>query len=202
MSGHFDYTPYWHHKVSSFEEVLGIEHRRPLIVLLGDSITEGFLHDEFLAGYNIVNRGVSGDVSEAVLKRLDSSVLRLTPDLVFIMIGTNDIGCGYSDKEIFFNIETIIQKLQTICPKTRIILQSILPTRNDPTRPQDRIRKLNESFHLLAKELHIHFLDLYAHFLNNNGELGEDYSLDGLHLNGKAYGLWSRQIGALLLTLL
>jgi lysophospholipase L1-like esterase len=189
-----DLTPYWHHQVSQFAVLATRSHPRPLIALLGDSITEGFAAGEFLPQYHFANRGISGDVSEAVLLRLKESILDLQPDAVFLMIGTNDIAFGYDDGQIVVHIREICARISTAIPGARLVLQSILPTRSDSTRPNERIRHLNSRLELIALEGGFSFLDLHALFADPSGELSSSHSLDGLHLNGAAYARWAEHV--------
>jgi len=57
------------------------------IVFIGDSITAGW---NFPPGTNIVNAGVSGDLSEQMLARFDRDVMSHHPAIVSILAGTND----------------------------------------------------------------------------------------------------------------
>ena len=61
------------------------------IVFLGDSITEFLNVDEFLPSYHIIKRGIAGDTTSGVLRRL-GEVIALKPRKLFLLIGTNDIG--------------------------------------------------------------------------------------------------------------
>ena len=62
------------------------------IVFLGNSITEagGDWNKRFVSANKIVNRGISGDITEGVLSRLDE-IIHYKPIAVFILIGINDI---------------------------------------------------------------------------------------------------------------
>lgn len=187
----FEYTPFWHHQVSKFNVLASKDYRRPLIALFGDSITEGFQVHEFLSHHSFANRGISGDVTEAALLRLNDSLVTLKPDIVFMMIGTNDVGLGYSDEQILANYETMLSTLKMGLPSVKVVVQSILPTRSDPTRPNDRIRALNESLKTLSANHQCQYLDLHPYFADERGELSASFTLDGLHLNGLAYQVWA-----------
>ena len=51
----------------------------------------------------IKNRGISGDVSAGILKRVDEVVMR-RPSKVFLMIGVNDLARGLSTDSVVRNI--------------------------------------------------------------------------------------------------
>ena len=61
------------------------------IVFLGNSITEaGGDWNVRFGTSNIVNRGISGDMTEGVLNRLDE-IIHYKPIALFLLIGINDI---------------------------------------------------------------------------------------------------------------
>src|SRR5512146_3284028 len=69
------------------------------VVCLGDSITRGQISASFIdqleqrlagQGLRFINSGVNGDLAYNVLRRLDD-VIEIKPDVVILMIGTNDI---------------------------------------------------------------------------------------------------------------
>jgi len=63
----------------------------PEIVMLGDSLTEWGNWHELVPEHRVINRGIAGDTSSGVLDRLQE-VIERRPKVVFVMIGTNDIG--------------------------------------------------------------------------------------------------------------
>src|SRR5437660_4776019 len=69
------------------------EQDRNAVVLLGDSITQGWGEDfsACFPGMKIANRGISGDTSRGVLIRLQEDVLALHPLSVVLLSGTNDL---------------------------------------------------------------------------------------------------------------
>ena len=66
------------------------------IVFLGNSITEkGGNWNKRFGVNNIVNRGVSGDITEGILSRLDE-IIYYKPTTIFLLIGINDIFDNYN----------------------------------------------------------------------------------------------------------
>src|SRR5713101_5919590 len=81
----------WHERRTKFAS--RAEQDRNAVVLLGDSITQGW-GDDFTAwfpGMKVANRGISGDTSRGVLIRVQEDVLALHPQAVVLLIGTNDL---------------------------------------------------------------------------------------------------------------
>src|SRR5256885_6694929 len=90
-----------------------IEQDRHAIVLLGDSITQGWGEDfsAWFPGMKIANRGISGDTSRGVLVRLEDDVLALHPRAVVLLIGTNDLEEKATPETVAANLKLILAKL-------------------------------------------------------------------------------------------
>jgi len=161
------------------------------ILLMGDSITASFDTQTLLPEFSIINKGLSGNNSTHLLKRLHSDLLPSYPDIILILIGTNDIAAGFTDTEILFNINIILEITSEKLSKSKIFITSILPTRNNEPRPNERIRGLNKKIQLKAKKMKVNYLDLYSIFVDDTGQLCKELTNDGLHLNEKAYLKWA-----------
>ena len=61
------------------------------IVLIGDSITEGWslMDPDFFKNNNLINRGISGQTSPQMLIRFKQDAIHLKPKLIIINAGTN-----------------------------------------------------------------------------------------------------------------
>lgn len=159
-----------------------------LSVLLGDSLSlwvpqEGLSNDRLW-----LNQGISGDTTAGVLKRL--SVLNQTqPDTIYVMVGINDLRRGYSDRTILTNLYQIAAQLRRQHPRSRIVMQSILPTRYDAI-PTHRIDRLNQQLAAIAQHTGTEYLDLTRFFRDEAGVLRLDLTTDGLHLNPSGYRVW------------
>ena len=160
------------------------------IVFLGDSITEFLNVDEYLHAYHIINRGIAGDTTSGVLRRL-GGVIALKPRKLFLLIGTNDIGDGAFTVPIARNIREIVSRVQAKSPQTKIYLQGVFPTRHNTSRPNTEIQALNHEIAAIAEDLHCTFIDLYPLLLAPDGGLAEEYTIDGLHLSASAMTKWT-----------
>lgn len=180
--------PYYKHKKSQFEVLMN--NSKYTTMMLGDSITDEGRWDELLNNNSVQNRGISGDTTSGVLDRLST----VSPSIkqVFIMIGVNDIMRGKSENEVFENYQKIIKFFQE--KDIKIYIQSTLYI--GETRKQDfnpKIEKLNQKLKGFAKNNSIDFIDLNPIFAPNK-VLKSDFTSDDLHLNGKAYTLWVKEI--------
>mgnify|MGYP006120475491 CR=1 FL=1 len=108
------------------------------IVFLGNSITEGGGDWNARFGVkNIVNRGISGDITEGVLDRLDE-IIYYKPIAVFLLIGINDIfNADIPDREkitplyVSKNILKIADQITSQSPSTKIFIQTVLPINHE-----------------------------------------------------------------------
>jgi lysophospholipase L1-like esterase len=74
------------------------------VVCLGDSLTRGQVSVDFVTmlgsrAFRVTNAGVNGDLAYNVLQRLDS-VVELRPDVVSVLIGTNDANASLSERNV------------------------------------------------------------------------------------------------------
>ncbi|WP_348539956.1 MULTISPECIES: GDSL-type esterase/lipase family protein [Spirulina sp. CCY15215] len=171
-----------------------------LSVLLGDSITLWFNQNFLPTNKTWLNQGISGEKTKGLLRRLHL-LDRTSPETFFLMIGINDILAGIGDETILANYRLILQDLKNAHPRTRIIVQSILPHSAEKATwegrdrlleiPNERVRHLNYQLQAIAREENALFLDLYPLFADDRGNLRMELSTDGLHLNSEGYKVWS-----------
>jgi lysophospholipase L1-like esterase len=187
-------TTYYEQKVSLFR-LLPI--KKHAIIFMGNSITDIGEWAEIWQHPRVINRGVSSDNTFGVLARLDE-VTQRQPAKIFIMIGINDIARGTPVATILSNYSRIITEIKSASPRTRVYIQSVLPTNNSfpqfvrHQNKDSQIREVNEGLAQLALQEGLDYIHLYPHFLDETGKLSADYTNDGLHLNGAGYMLWKQ----------
>ncbi|HNR72965.1 MAG: G-D-S-L family lipolytic protein [Bacteroidetes bacterium OLB12] len=165
------------------------------IIFLGNSITEGGRWRQLLKDSTVINRGIAGDNTFGVLARLDE-IVKLKPASLFVLIGTNDLSKKIPDEAILENIFTMISRIKSGSPKTKIFIQSILPVNETVERfPQQfnnsmHINTINDQLARYATRLRYTYVDLYEKFIDNQGRLDAKYTFDGLHLNAAGYQRW------------
>src|SRR5690606_14316414 len=127
---------------------------RGAVVLLGDSITQGW-NEERLArafpGVKIANRGISGDTTRGVLLRLDEDVLAIDPAAVVLLIGTNDLEEGATPGMIETNVRLILERLKAHDSRMPIVLNLVFPSSAKMKRPADQIREINRRYLALVR---------------------------------------------------
>jgi lysophospholipase L1-like esterase len=175
---------------SQFEVVGPIETD---VVFLGDSITEYGLWSEWFPGLASVNRGVAGDTTLGVLRRLPSAIG--AQRLLSLLIGTNDLSLGTSPATVAQNIQEIVKTIKVLTPNTRIVLNSVMP-RTKAYR--DQIIDLNTRLEVIARHSGIMFLDTWRELASQDGTLRAELSTDHLHLNGLGYQEWTNKLSGYL----
>lgn len=179
---------YYYHKKEHFESLPDTENE---IIFLGNSITDNCEWAELFGNPDIKNRGIGGDDTDGVLERLEE-VTSSQPSKIFILIGTNDLAYGKSATHVLENIEIMLDRIGSDSPETRVYIQSILPVDDAVhyTRKNSEINKINTELKILAGSRGAVFIDLHSQYINDDGILDKEYSIDGLHLNGKGYLFW------------
>src|SRR3954470_1646757 len=100
-------SPYYEARAALFRGLKGM----PDIVMLGDSLTEWGIWHELVPEFRIINRGIAGDTSSGVLIRLQE-VIERRPKVVFVMVGTNDIGLQVPPGALLSNLREIVTRLR------------------------------------------------------------------------------------------
>ena len=165
------------------------------IIFLGNSITELGNWGRLTGDTTVINRGIGGDITFGVLKRLDD-IIASEPAKVFLLIGINDIGKDIPDTVIADNICKIVSIINLGSPATKIYVQSILPVNRDFKNFPQHYNKLEHVLHVNAilpgmlKTVNCTFVNIFPLFLDGQQRLDANLSIDGLHINTKGYGIW------------
>ncbi len=161
------------------------------IIFLGDSITEYGQWEELINHPNVKNRGISGDTTWGLLRRL-KGITAAQPKAIFLMIGINDF-LFTDNKEIVENYTKIIQQIKSESPHSQLFIQSVLPvnaTVKSTVFDNETILALNQSLQQIAKKEGLPYLNIHQQLLDDSGLLKAEYTADGVHINGSAYMIW------------
>tara|TARA_B110000438_G_scaffold303720_1_gene366752 strand:- start:3398 stop:4213 length:816 start_codon:yes stop_codon:yes gene_type:complete len=188
------------------------------IVFLGNSITAGGGNwNQRFNTKNIVNRGISGDYTEGILKRLNE-IIFYKPRAVFLLIGVNEFFKDNSNNievtpaYVANNIFKIAEKIKNGSPSTTIYIQTIFPINNQFYMDVKMVdynflqndyhpsinTQINEVNLILKNNEKFKVLDLHRHFLNKLNILDPIFSIDGVHLNQNGYQVWVDKISDLI----
>lgn len=189
------FPPYYYVRMRTFEDEPPI--RSTDIVMLGNSITEGGKDwAEKLGKPNVRNRGVSGDVALGV----DARLYQITPHKpakIFLLIGINDVSHDVTVDSVMTDIRTLVDHILAQSPKTKLVLQSLLPIRESTGRwkrlqgKTDMIPQINARIEALAREKGLTFINLFPHFTEpGTNVMRAELTYDGLHLSKAGYDVW------------
>ena len=189
-------SSYWLEK-KAFFETFGA---RTSVVMVGDSLTDGAEWGEMFPGIAVANRGVDGDTTAGVLRRLEG-IVSVHARKAFVMIGINDFKEDRSVEAVFRDYRGIVSRLSE--SGTKVFIQSTLLCNEAKAgwiscaAIQGRIRELNRRLAGLASA-DVAFIDINAG-LAGPGGLKAELSYDGVHLNGEGYRIWKTEISKFVL---
>lgn len=157
---------------------------------IGDSITDYGEFQEYFPGDVVLNRGIRNDVAKGVLDRLQEVVDRNSKE-AYLMIGVNDIRYRTDAEDYEDRVNSIVDSFDG--KETKLFIQSILPVNNGIFGNEvsnEKVKQFNEILRRIADENGLEYIDLHSSFTDNNGQLDKQFTVDGLHLNGKGYEVW------------
>jgi len=164
------------------------------VLLVGDSITEGWMWRDFPYDGPVANHGVGWDVSEGVLAR-NPQILREDPKAVFVMIGTNDLSYDRTPDQILPPLKSALVSYAQQWPNAKIYLQSVLPRNGQWDKS---VTALNAALPNLAKDRalagRVLYIDLTPIMGTSPDALRETYTYDGIHLTDEGYAAWGEAL--------
>ena len=182
------YSDYFYIKKSFFEQLGGHQYD---VVFIGDSITDYAEWEDLFPSQKIANRGIAGDRTDGVLKRMDS-IYSTNAKKAFIMIGTNDIAVGTEVDDIVENYKSIIRNL--VAHGMQTYVQSTILAGSHEAERNQKIMALNDQLKRMADDnKSFTYIDLNTS-LARDSVLDTKYSRDGIHLNGSGYAVWKDMI--------
>lgn len=164
------------------------------VVVLGDSLTERGEWSELLE-QPVANRGISGDTVADVWSRLDD-IVALEPRVVFVLVGVNDLAAGASPAVLAMHHAALVMELRRRLPRTRIVVESLLPIRDELVAGDDRlttaaVRRTNELLQRATAGAGADWLDVHAPLADATGALDPRYASDRVHLSPAGYRAWA-----------
>ncbi|TYL48255.1 cyclic nucleotide-binding domain-containing protein [Marinomonas sp. IMCC 4694] len=142
-----------------------------------------------------INLGFGGATLEACVYYFERIILPHKPRSLVIYAGDNDIGNHYDSNKVIELYIELLQKVDKHLPGIPVTLISI---KCSPARIKMRriIEATNIQLGRLAKTRpNTQYLDLFSSLLDKKGDLKNAlFEGDKLHLNNKAYELWTEQL--------
>jgi len=176
------------------------------VVFMGDSITDLWaripLSGGFFPGKPYLGRGIGGQTTPQMLVRFRPDVIALSPKVVVILAGTNDLA-GNTGPMTVEETEGNLASMAELARASgiKVVLASILPVSNyghrgdgqpwDATvdRSPQKILLLNEWIKKYAADNHLVYLDYFSAMVDDKGMLKREISEDGLHPNAAGYAI-------------
>ncbi|HEY1052309.1 MAG TPA: GDSL-type esterase/lipase family protein [Prosthecobacter sp.] len=183
-----------------------VRRQQPKILFIGDSLIHFFggekldgqtlrgkaVWDECYAPRNAGNLGCGWDKTENVLWRLQhGAVDGIWPDVVVLMIGTNNVPTADTATDIVAGITAIVTELHQRLPASQILLLGILPQSEKLGWKRDKISEVNREIAKLDGTPNVSFLDIGPAFLKPDGLIDADLMPGFLHPNEKGYRAWA-----------
>ncbi len=176
------------------------------VVFAGDSITQGMPVAALYPGELVLNRGIGSDGTanfpdvlpphyRGLVNRYEDSILNARPRVLFILIGTNDVGMKSIDLQWWEeNLESLLNRVAEDVPDCRVVLHTLPPSGPPYARVESlnaRAREYNERLKALAVRRELPVIDLWEMFVSPEGVLPPEFTRDGLHLKREAYDRWA-----------
>ena len=182
------------------------------VLFLGDSITEGWiaptrglkLFQEHYGPLNGAAFGVGSDHSQNVLWRIThGEVDGLSPKVIVLLIGANQVGSKYTVGNVVDGVATIISTLHRQLPQTKVLVLGVFPEEPSPgDNFYQKIRDINAGLAKLDNGNNVRFLDFGDKLLGPGGKETLELMNDGTHLTPKGYEIWIREMDPLLMEML
>jgi lysophospholipase L1-like esterase len=172
------------------------------IVFLGDSITDWLQNGDGApvwasdwAPQGAVDLAIGGVSTSQVLWQVDSGqVAALTPNVVVLCIGSNNLAGGQDPSAVAAGITDIVKKLKIELPSTRILLLGILPRGQSPDDPlRQPIAQTNALISQLADH-RVQYLDIGSQFLQPDGSISSSVMFDYAHPSLLGYQIFTAAI--------
>ena len=164
----------------------------PLLVLMGDSITDYWYNDDpdFFTRNNFAGRGIAGQTASQMLVRFKQDVLNLRPKAVAIMAGTNDL-CQNMMGQSYYPDQTILDNIAAMCELAeaagvKVLLCSITPCAHYMAIPEQdagsKIVEINRQLEAYANtHKNVTYVDYHTPLADAELGLPENGSYDGVH---------------------
>lgn len=184
-----------------------LKQKDPLIWLFtGDSITHGAKHTHGYRSYPeifaerirwemrrvrdiVINTGISGNTTQNILNDFDWRISQFNPDVVSLMIGTND--CARINLDVFeSNLDSLLTSVRELNSIPVLHTPNVIIKDHSPERA--RLSEYVSIIQVLARKKEIILVDNYTYWQNSIHSQGEaaifkKWLNDPLHPNGSGH---------------
>ena len=185
---------------------------KPLVVFFGDSRATAWTAIGNTP-FEFINRGIDGQTTNQVLGRISAHVATLSPNIVVVQVGVNDLGRIASfpneSRNIISNCKQNIQKIVDKLAKelqVTVILTTIFPTAESLQAPWSNdldlaIVEVNQFIKSLSSDRvgdRVIIMDAAMLLADERGKVRQIYSRDFLHLNEVGYTMLNDELSKIL----
>lgn len=177
----------------------------PVVVAAGASMTHGTLGRDWVGDlrerpefreYVFVNAGHNGDTSADLRKRVDRDIVACAPDLVTVLIGTNDVRGGVPVEQYRDNLGAVVDRIRERT-SARLALMSIPPLGEDLDAEENRkLAAYNTAVRETAERVRADYLPVHERFAerlsDQGGRPGYDFSFATAYLAATQHYLLRR----------
>ena len=171
------------------------------VIFYGNSITDSWasLFPEMFPGKHYLGRGISGQTTPQMLVRFPQDVIRLEPDVVVILAGTNDIAGNTGPSTQTMIEDNIVSMVDlALANSISVVLCSVLPVSDYPWKPGlnpgPKIVELNAWMRQLAQNEGLVYVDYHSEMVNDSLGLARELTYDGVHPNQAGYQVMARLV--------
>ncbi len=171
------------------------------VIFYGNSITDSWasLFPEMFPGKHYLGRGISGQTTPQMLVRFPQDVIRLEPDVVVILAGTNDIAGNTGPSTQTMIEDNIVSMVDlALANSISVVLCSVLPVSDYPWKPGlnpgPKIVELNAWMRQLAQNEGLVYVDYHSEMVNESLGLARELTYDGVHPNKAGYQVMARLV--------
>lgn len=161
------------------------------ILMFGDSITQGLNQNDMHFEY--VNLGIAGDTVDGVFRRIKEADISKYRG-VFIEIGTNNLLRLQSAGDLSSEIDAVIQYASENA-KSVYVNEVFIPNLNKFPTIESNFNAIQHRIHTTCNSYkNCKVIKIPSDIYDSKG-IKESMSIeDGVHLNGKAYKIWKKEL--------
>lgn len=175
------------------------------VIFMGNSITEGWSYadPDFFKGKPYVNRGISGQTTPQMLIRFRPDVIDLSPEVVVILAGTNDIAGNTGPSTLKMIADNIFSMAEIAHANgIKVVICSVLPVYDYPWKPglepAGKIIALNQMLSGYATANGHHYLDYHSAMKDERNGLPKKYATDEVHPTKEGYQVMEEMVETML----
>lgn len=175
-------------------ELVPAAAREQRVVFMGNSIMDSWAprFPAMFPGKPYIGRGISGQTTPQMLVRFRQDVIALTPRVVVILAGTNDIA-GNTGPSTIEMIEDNLASMAELATANgiRVVMCSVLPVFDYPWKPglepAPKIIALNRWMRTYAAEHGAVYVDFHGALADERQGMKKELATDGVHPNDAGY---------------